>query len=208
MSTKGQLDSTSKVGVFDNKNTASEPRLVNLIYQTEKYEQEVTIEVEEDAKAENEKDVINQSVLDIHKANVKEEVDLAITQFFFAILIRSLASLAWYLSAFVLAEKVYKSAIIYPLVISEACIICLTLLFGKSKNKRCLPTLIDLTKIIESAIIITCCLLNNYHNYFLAGYISLTFISWKFLLCKFLNTINETFSIRIVEYYKLEPFIH
>ena len=168
----------------------------------------MTIEVEDEVKPEGEKEVNNQSVLDIHKANVKEEVDSTITQFFFSILIRSLASLAWYLSAFVLAEKDYKTAIIYPLIVSEAWIICLTLLFLKPKNKRCLPTVIDLTKIFESGLIIASCFVHNYQNYLIAAFISLTFISWKFLLCKFLSAINETFSIRIVEFDDPEHIFH
>ena len=139
---------------------------------------------------------------------MKEEVDATITQFFFSILIRSLASLAWYLSAFVLAEKDYKTAIIYPLIVSEAWVICLTLLFVKPKNKRCLPTVLDLTKIFESGIIIASCLASKYQNYLIAAFISLTFISWKILLCKFLSAINETFSIRIVALAYEEHIFH
>ena len=159
----------------------------------------MTIEVEDDPKQEQQDaDTNNQSVLDIHKASVKQQVDTAITELFFVVLVRSLASLAWFLSAFVFAEKSYEVALLYPLIISEGSVVIFTLVFSKPKSKSFLPSLIDATKIIESGIIITCCLETQRSTFYFAGYLSLALISWKLLFCGFLKSINETFAIRIV----------
>lgn len=175
---------------------------------TEKYEQEVTIEVDNDFKADNQNDEINnQAILEIHKADVKDQVDAAISELFFTILIRALASLAWYLSAILLASKSYNDAVLIPLVMSEAAIIAFTFLFSKPKNKTFFPSLVDFTKICESCLIIGCCLYSDYGKYFLLAYALLAVISWKILFCDFLRCINETCAIRIVGHDNLVFFL-
>ncbi len=185
--------------MFLRTNTAYQnPSSYTRLTQTEKYEQEVTIEVDDDVKADQ-NELNNQTVLEIHKANIKDQVDAAITELFFVILVRALASLAWYLAAFLLAPDSYKEAVLTPLVISEGAVIAFTILFSKHKNKRIIPSLIDFTKICESCLIIGCCQYSDYGKYFLLVFILLSMLSWKCLFCNFLKAINETFAIRIVD---------
>lgn len=154
--------------------------------------------MEDEPKPEDQSAANNQSVLEVHKATVKQLVDKVITELFFRILVRALASLAWYLSAFVLAQKDYRTAVLFPLVISEGSIVLFILLFSKPKNKRFLPTFIDLTRMVESGLIITSCFERKYSGYYIVAYCILALVSWKLLFSSFLRAVNETFSIRTV----------
>ena len=166
--------------------------------------------MEEDGKQDNfgaDGGINSLAVLGIHKARVKQDINLSISEIFFTQLTRSLSFLAWYLSAFLIADKDYWTSIFLPIIISESCIIVFTIAFSKPKSKSFLPSSTDLTKITESAIIIGCCLKGQFVFILFCSYLVLCLVSWILLFFKFYKSITETYTLKLVSSCKQIQFI-
>lgn len=169
--------------------------------QTEKYEQEVTIEVDEEpAVDENGNVTVNQSIMVEHLATMKLKIDQSTTELFYAMLVRSLASIAIALATILFASFEYLPSVLYPIITGEAAIVLLIGLLAKSKWKSTSnkSKIKDSLKFIESLIIVGICFLPRYAVIFMICYVMLSLVSWKVSFFEMLNAINETFLLQLV----------